>query len=599
MKIKLTALVIFLISVFSSEAQKIKYKDLFPVLAAKNYEEGVPKLLQYLADPKNAEEANPNLQMGLWLEDRFMNYDVVGDSSKVYEVGDSAVFFLEKAKSLIDEKELKKKDEYYQAFFRRDLRTGEFGIKVSDVHLDIEKKVEKIESRIADVKEMHRRVIKVESNQKSAIEAYKSLTTRFSMYNNMLIGADADVQSKLEKIEESGRLGLENTKSVQELAVKLGSDKYSDEPILKAINQFGADGMSASNIRSGTIEIWDFENWARTAYSEIRGGIALFKTMIKNYADEIRDKKSKVKSSQNVEIGYFPTDLLEQFDKYDTESTAEKLLKIEMYEARIIKQVDLQINPALMDSALIGSQLAIYQQALEDAKNMNLLAEAITADDLETAKNKYTDYIESFFKKYVTASKYVSDMQVWSRRQVEWLTNSVEFWEERNRWGIDAENEELRYPLFVQDAPEGGKMTLGVPVKTPEEIVAFGADLEAKKGYVLSFGPDRLSKWKLEFDLPGTEAVQYESDSLPTISGAESFYIYNTSAVENNFVVVSYTATGQLNWGTVVTISKKPVDFKFDDLTQELTILLYPEEQLPLESDELGYVVIDRTGNAR
>ena len=26
---------------------------------------------------------------------------------------------------------------------------------------------------------------------------------------------------------------------------------------------------------------------------------------------------------------------------------------------------------------------------------------------------------------------------------------------------------------------------------------------------------------------------------------------------------------------------------------------LYPEEQLPLDSDELGYVVIDRTGNAR
>ena len=63
--------------------------------------------------------------------------------------------------------------------------------------------------------------------------------------------------------------------------------------------------------------------------------------------------------------------------------------------------------------------------------------------------------------------------------------------------------------------------------------------------------------------------------------------------------MVSYTTSGQLNWGTVVTISKEPVDFKFDDLTQELTILLYPEEQLPLDSDELGYVVIDRTGNAR
>lgn len=599
MKIKSAALVIFVITGFIAEAQKIKYKDLFPVLAAKNYVEGIPQLLQFMKDPKNAEEANPNLQMGLWLEDRFVSYDVVNDSSKLYQVGDSAIFFLEKAKSLIDEKELKKKDEYYQAFFRRDLRTGEFGIKVSDVHLDIEKKVEKIEERISDVKEMHKRVVKVEANQKAAMEDYKILSTQFSKYNNMLIGADEGVQAKLSKIEENGKLGVENAKSVQELAVKLGSDKYSGEPILKTINQFGVDGMSAGNIRSGTIEIWDFESWARSAYSEIRGGIGLFKTMIKNYAEEIRDKKAKVKNSQDVEVGYFPTDLMEQFDKYDPESTAEKLLKIEMYEARIIKQVDLQINPALMDSSLIGSQLAVYEVALDDAKNMNLLVESIASDDLEAAKIKYTDYIESFFKKYVTASKYVSDMQVWSRRQVEWLTNSVEFWAERNRWGVDAENEETKYPLFVQDAPESGKMTMGVPVKAPEEIVAYGADLSEKKGYVVSFGPDRLSKWKLEFDLPGSEAVQYESDSLPTISGSESFYIYNTASTENNFVVVSYTPSGQLNWGTVVTVSKKPVDFKFDDLTQELTILLYPEEQLPLDSDELGYVVIDRTGNAR
>ena len=142
-------------------------------------------------------------------------------------------------------------------------------------------------------------------------------------------------------------------------------------------------------------------------------------------------------------------------------------------------------------------------------------------------------------------------------------------------------------------------MKLGVPVKSQEGIVAYGASVNAKKGYVASVGTDRVAKWKLEFDLPGTEVVKYESDSLPTIAGSESFYIYNTSIQENNFVVVSYTPSGQLNWGTVVSLNKKPVDFKFDDLTQELTILLYPEEQLPLDSDELGYVVIDRTGNAR
>ena len=599
MKIKSTAIILFILLVFGAQGQKIKYKNLYPLLEAKNYAEAIPQLKIFLSDEKNSDEANAHLQMGLWLEKRFLAYDVVDDSASLYATGDSAVFYLEKAKSLIDEKELKRNDEYYQAFFRRDLRTGEFGIKVSDVHLDIEKKVEAINTRIADVKEMHRRVVKVENNQKAAMEDYRSLTERFNLYNSLLIGADEDANAKLANIEENGRVGVEKAKSVQELAEKLGSDKYSQEPILKGIEQYGVDGMNAANLRSGVIEIWNFEEWAREAQSEIMGGVALFKTMVKNYADEIREKKAKVKNSQNAEIGDFPENLASQFEKYDPGSTVEKLLKIEMYEARVTKKVDLQLNPALMDSSLIGSQLAIFEDAYADAKEMKLLVESITSDDIALAKTKYTDYIDSFFQKYVTASKYVTDMQIWAGRQVNWLGDAVEFWSEKNRWGIDAENEEVRYPLFIQDAPEGGYMTMGVPVKTPEEIVAYGADLNSKKGYVVSFGPDRVSKWKLEFELPGTEAVRYESDSIPTVSGSESFYIYNKSAEENNFVVVSYTPSGQLNWGTVVTISKEPVDFKFDDLTQELTILLYPEEQLPLDSDELGYVVIDRTGNAR
>lgn len=596
---KSTATLLFILFIFGAQAQKIKYKDLYPILAAKNYEEGGPKLKQFLSDPKNQEEPNANLQMALWLESRFMAYDIVNDSSKVYEVGDSAVFYFEKAKTLITEKELKKKDEYYQAFFRRDLRTGEFGIKVSDVHLDIEKKVEALETRVQDVKDLHLSVGKVEQSHSAAMEAYKGLTTQFSIYNNLLIGADADIQASLTTIEESGAQAAENAQGVKELASKLKSDKYSQDPVLKPIKNYGTDGMNVGDLRSGSIEIWDYAEWARSARSEILGGVALYKTMISNYSDEIRGKKAKVKNSQDEEIGDFPENLKEQFDKYDPESKVESLLQIERYEAKIIKQVDLQLNPALMDSSLIGSQLEIYEAAYADAKEMNLLVESISTEDLESAKKKYADYIDSFFQQYVTASKYVLEMQTWSRRHVEWLGNSVEYWSQRNQWGLDPENEEIMYPLFVQDAPDAGFMTMDVPVKTPDEVVAYGADMNQKKGFVASFGPDRYVKWKVEFDLPGTEAVNYKSDSIPTISGSNSFYIYNTTAQENNFVVVSYTPEGQLNWGTVVTINKAPVDFKFDDLTQELTILLYPEEDLPLDSDELGYVVIDRTGNAR
>jgi len=49
--------------------------------------------------------------------------------------------FYDKAFKGITEKELRKNDEYYEAYLRRDLRTGKFVIKLSDVQLDIDNKV--------------------------------------------------------------------------------------------------------------------------------------------------------------------------------------------------------------------------------------------------------------------------------------------------------------------------------------------------------------------------------------------------------------------------------------------------------------------------
>ena len=157
MKTSFLAIVILLFCATSVDAQKIKYKDLFPTLNAKNWTEGAPKLKAFLADPKNVDEANANLQMGLMMEDKFLKLDAAKDTVALFSAGDSAIFFLEKAKGLITEKELKKNDEYYQSFFRRDLRTGDFGIKVSDVHLDIEKKIEVLEKRMNDSRDLNKK----------------------------------------------------------------------------------------------------------------------------------------------------------------------------------------------------------------------------------------------------------------------------------------------------------------------------------------------------------------------------------------------------------------------------------------------------------
>lgn len=585
-----------LLCAISVQAQKIKYKDLFAKLNAKDWESSIQYLPGFLEDKKYA--PNAHLQMGLWLEDRFLNYDIVDDSSSLYTAGDSAIMFLEKAKTLITDKELKK-DEFYQGFFRRDLRTGEFGIKLSDVHLDIEKKAESIDKRLKDIKDLHKGIAEIEQAQQVAMDAYKQLTEQFGVYNSLLIAADETVQEKLSTIEQRGAESVEKAKQIQRIAKRLETDKYAQDATLNEISEYGVDGLTVENIRSSTISIWNYQEWARAAKSEIIGGVALFKTMLKKYADEVRSAKAQIMASKSAEVAPMPQDLSNQFDKYDPESTVKKLLTIEYYEASILKQINEELNPALKDSSLVGSQLAIRKPALEEAQKMKTMVGSIKESDISAEQKKYGDYMNRFPEKYGTASKYVDEMKKWSGDQVTSLQVAVDHWTEQNSWGYDAENEDKKYALFVQPSAETNEMTFGVSVSTPAEIIIHGIDKTNGEGYIKSFGPDRMVQWGLEFEVPAFKMDMFETDALPASKSAESFYVYNPEEEKNNFTAVSYSLSGKLNWATTITISKEPVNFKFDELTQELTILLYEEGELPQDSDELGYVVIDRTGNAR
>lgn len=601
MKTKPLVLAAILLSANITFAQKIKYKDLFPTLSAKNWEQGGPQLKLFLSDPKNADEANANLQLGLMMEEAFYKQDAAKDTVALFSAGDSAVFFLEKAKTLITEKELKKNDEYYQAFFRRDLRTGKFGIKVSDVHLDIEDKVEAIEQRMTNARDLDKKVKEVDVKNKDVQDKYNQIVSNYSEYNMLLLGADDEAIALLQEIKNDAAEVKKLANDVKEVATSLKTEKYSGDVVVKEIANYGTDGTTSADITSGTIELWDYENWAFEANSEINGSVGLFKTMVSNYSTAIREKKEQVKKSVDVEVDTLSQELINLFDKYDPESTVKNLLLVEASEVRIMKMVDLSINKALQDSSLVGAQLEIFENALAEATQMNLALQSINIEDLSTAKIHYPDYINSFFQKHGTASNYVTEMRTWANRQRGWMASSVDYWKERNRWGIVfVEGEpEKKIALFVQDAPESEFFTIGVPVSNNEEVITYGANYGTKMGFVYGFDEGRNSKWTLEYDLPGDGNFQLSTDTIPTTIGSLSFYLMNAGVEENNFALVSFNQAGVLNWSTVVTVPKPPVDFKFDDITQELTILLYPEEDLPLANDELGYIVIDRTGNAR
>ena len=80
--------------------------------------------------------------MGNIYQEKASKNDVLKQTALAIANMDSAIFHYDKARKTLDEREVRKNKEYYEAYNRRDLRTGEFGVKLSDIQFDIEKKIE-------------------------------------------------------------------------------------------------------------------------------------------------------------------------------------------------------------------------------------------------------------------------------------------------------------------------------------------------------------------------------------------------------------------------------------------------------------------------
>lgn len=575
-------------------AQKIKYKDLFVLLDSKQYKDAEPFLRKYLKE--NDDNPNAYLFMAAILEEKCMQADVLKGANLVASNSDSAVLYFDLAKKTITEKEIKRNDEYYQSYNRRDQRTGEFGIKLSDIQLDIDKRVAEMKSRKEKVQALRSQFVSWERLYQASSAAFKTITDASPSEKEFLLQSDDKTIEQLKAIQTTFDSCTLMFGAYKTTLATLGKTEYNQTFDAKKIEKFKDDGRGLPDFYASDLRVWNYDEWATRELGEIQNEVQPFREKLVAYDVEINKLFDKVrKDSVSVTNEIAPVEAKVKVNpvvRFDATPMPLMLFEMKLEEIRFgSTHID---NRELRDSAGLAVRVAAYKNELKTLKKLDSIAKILDAKDIEKETANYQHFVTNAYgstkvlKSLISSTKEFSEHEKHKREDIiASLSKSLD-WLVIDKDSIALGAAKQKRPNHFPLAMMSEKFVSGLK---------YGADSVAT-GFFYTITPSRIPDVKVSFTVDKTS---FAKRNLPLtkclVNASDAGDVYYS-------LIYSETKTGDKFPVTIARIARPAglawtANYKFDFIPTEL--IFHPETgelsvKITSPGGESKLVVIDKNG---
>lgn len=560
--------------------QKVKYKDIWGLLSTRQYEAAEPFLKKYLRD--NDDNPNAYLYMGIIFQEKSSKDDVLKQTRKAITNMDSAILFYDKAYKLITEKELRRNDEYYQIYNRRDLRTGEFGVKLSDVQYDIEKRMESLRERIDRVKMVKHYFVLTDSLYKKSNALFRTIQNSYPSQQAFYLRADEQEVSRLKSLAVRFDSCTKAYEQYRGSLVSLGRVGYNQNMMLNDINDFKQEGADLADFYQNDLQVWDYKRFAENARQIIEKEIFPMREHLIAYDIEINKLREKL-NKDSVSVRSDLTNLidkllLDQLKKFDRDP-----LPMDVFSLKI---ADLEYRSALLenkprrDSADVFFRLAATKKELKYVLHLDSVATHLEGMDITQRAQDYQHFVVNTYSNVQVLTSFIRAVKDYAGREKEKKALELLQREEALRWLIHGADS---VPLVITP-PSGGFKGKYYPLHITEEKYTVGlqyADTLNAQGYFFTITPARKPGIVINFpvDKPTfklSRAPQSHAVAISDASGQIFFVIiYAERPGKDGKYAVSlakiYRSDG-LAWSNTYPLLFMPKELVFKPETGEVLV---------------------------
>jgi hypothetical protein len=391
----LTGVLLLAISV-TGISQKVKYKDLFVLLKAENYDDAGSYLRSFLGN--EPDHPNANYNMGKMLQYYMYEEDILNRSNRIIEIADSAILYFDNALKLNTEKyvESKHDDDYYADFRRRNYRTGKFEVKLSDVQLDMEERKKAITKFKEDVLEL-------KYHFEQSIRYYDSCQHYFKMFaakaesNNVLYftATQNDLQN-LRRLTTYYDSSIYNFNTYRSIMTGMGKSAIKQNLEEKPVINYPADGLLQVDFYATTVVFVNYKEWAGVINDKILKQILPLKKRMVEFDKELMEIHDKtIKDSLDSRPSIFKlatSNVARDIEIYDSASLPAAIYNYRIAEINYHSAVNYWYKE-VVDTIDVGVKIDVLSDFEKQYSGIAELLAAMNKANNEHERKIFREYI--------------------------------------------------------------------------------------------------------------------------------------------------------------------------------------------------------------
>ncbi|HAA11420.1 MAG TPA: hypothetical protein DCE41_06840 [Cytophagales bacterium] len=575
----------------NSHAQrKIKYKDIFPVLQGQQWDQGEPLLRAYLA--QEPEDPNANLQMGFLLDHKAHLIDVLKNPQDLSVLADSAIIYYQKAMQLIDDREIRKHDDYYLAYNRRDLRTGKFAIKLSDIQFDIESKVTALRERVSNVASLNTLYGQLEQQYATTMDLFAKLAKDYSDESHLYLWSNDEVLRQLVALKQANDSTLALHGVYSHTLSAIGDTQYDAEVNLMAITDYHQDGRESTVFSEPSPQVWDYTSWAKEVERVITEEVTPLRDELVEYDVHFSVLYGDLLNGMDISNQLEQNEsLYTQLNTLDEAGIPQKLFDYKLQELNYYLVEKELRDPSAMDTVSI---LAVLDRHHEINFVLGEVEKAFTTlqqADLSEAIKAFPTLMTKRYNGADGFKGFLANRENFLQEERSQLNSYLEGWKRREIEGIWSPDTVIMLAkdstILGDTALAPGPHTLAIEQFDQENYWVGGMFFNpglTPTAYVAYFGPERFATWRHQIQLDSFPMI----DSL--LSMASTFmwkdeniqYVafYNQTVIEGLGYpsLVARIDEGQLTWQSFVMLDQPIKEVRYREFEEDVKFYLEEKE---------------------